>query len=401
MKKIFVIMQIGNIEVDSVFNEVISPSIQENGFEPIRIDKHNQGGLLHNEILSNIEESQIIIADLTNERPNCYLEIGYTLGIGKQKNLILMAKEDHNPDSPNHKKGGSKVHFDLTGYDILFWDPTDFLEAKELLSKKIKRRLFLLSPQTKLEDEKEFWDWVHTNEETSIAEINDLGLKGFMSVAYSLSNKTINFSASELMNAMEKSQIEYFGWPIGIVLNKDGYRPNPRPDGITAKIARGNQESVIFSQINSFDYWYLKKNGDFFLIKSIFEDIDNKSEINKYIFFNTRIVRVTEVFLHCLRLFQNLNISKDEKVLINIKHGGLAGRLLSTSNNNRHLSREALTMSDMVESTDIYKFSQIENNLNAIVKKVCSSIFEQFDFYEFNDSIYNDIIDKYLNGRTT
>ena len=105
--------------------------------------------------------------------------------------------------------------------------------------------------------------------------------------------------------------------------------------------------------------------------------------------------------MHCLRLFQNLNISKDEKVLINIKHGGLAGRLLSTSNNNRHLPREALTMSDMVESTDIYKFSQIENDLNAIVKKVCSSIFEQFDFYEFNDSIYNDIIDNYLNGQTT
>jgi len=394
-------MQIGNPELDKLFIDVISPSIQENGFEPIRIDKHNQGGLLNSEIFNNIEECQIIIADLTNERPNCYLEVGYTMGIGKYKNLILISKEDHNPDSPNHQKGGPKVHFDLTGYDILFWDPIKLSEAKELLSKKIRRRLFLLNPQTKSENEKEFWDWVHINEETSITEINDLDLKGFMSVAYSLRDKTINFSSADLMNAMEDSQIEYFGWPIGIVLNKEGYRPYPRPDGITAKITRGNQESTMLSQINSFDYWYLKKNGDFFLIKSIFEDINNGREINKYIYFNTRIVRVTEVFLHCLRLFQNLNISKDEKVLISIKHGGLAGRLLSTSNNNRHLSREAHSMSDVVESTDTYKFSQIENDLNAIVKKVCSSIFEQFDFYEFNDSIYNEIIDNYLNGQTT
>ena len=36
----------------------------------------------------------MIVADITNERPNCYLEVGYAMGLGKKANLILTARED-------------------------------------------------------------------------------------------------------------------------------------------------------------------------------------------------------------------------------------------------------------------------------------------------------------------
>ena len=32
----------------------------------------------------------------------------------------MTAREDYNQDSPDYKKGGPKIHFDLQGYDILF-----------------------------------------------------------------------------------------------------------------------------------------------------------------------------------------------------------------------------------------------------------------------------------------
>jgi hypothetical protein len=35
------------------------------------------GRILQSEIANFINKSKIIIADLTNERPNCYLEVGY------------------------------------------------------------------------------------------------------------------------------------------------------------------------------------------------------------------------------------------------------------------------------------------------------------------------------------
>lgn len=83
MAQAFVIMQIGNKELDNIFQKAISPAILSSGLSVKRVDKHNEGGLLKSEIITFIQESDIIIADLTNERPNCYLEIGFTMGIDK------------------------------------------------------------------------------------------------------------------------------------------------------------------------------------------------------------------------------------------------------------------------------------------------------------------------------
>lgn len=123
MKEAFIIMQIGNQELDTICKDIFVPALKACGFDPKRVDKHNKGGLLKSEIVQFIKDSDIILADLTNERPNCYLEVGYTMGLNKFQNLILTAREDHNPDSLNYVKNGRKVHFDLSGYDILFWDP--------------------------------------------------------------------------------------------------------------------------------------------------------------------------------------------------------------------------------------------------------------------------------------
>ena len=145
MRQAFIIMQIGNQELDKVYQRVIDPSVNSLGLKPKRIDKHNKGGLLKSEITAFIEDSDVIVADLTNERPNCYLEVGYTMGLNKFRNLILTAREDHNPDSPNYRLGGPKVHFDLSGYDILFWDPNRLDDFRTELKKRIQRRLNLPS----------------------------------------------------------------------------------------------------------------------------------------------------------------------------------------------------------------------------------------------------------------
>jgi hypothetical protein len=137
----FVIMQIGNADLDRVYERAIVPAIHDCGLAPWRVDRHNQGGLLHSEIVAFLEESEIIVADLTHERPNCYLEVGYALGAGRSAHLVLTAREDHQPDSSHYRPDGPKVHFDLSGYDILFWDPAHLDEFRAELAKRIRRRL--------------------------------------------------------------------------------------------------------------------------------------------------------------------------------------------------------------------------------------------------------------------
>jgi hypothetical protein len=140
----FVIMQIGNDELDRVYDHAIVPALRRCTLEPRRADRHTRGGLLHSEIIGFLESSEILVADLTHERPNCYLEVGYALGIGRFTNLVLMAREDHHPDHPSHQPRGPKVHFDLSGYDILFWSPHRLADLRFELEKRVRRRQLLL-----------------------------------------------------------------------------------------------------------------------------------------------------------------------------------------------------------------------------------------------------------------
>ena len=102
----FVIMQIGNPELDAVYEQAVAPALESCGFEARRVDRHNRGGLLVSEIIGFIEEAELVVADLTHERPNCYLEVGYVFGVGKLTNLILTARADHDPENPSHRPGG-------------------------------------------------------------------------------------------------------------------------------------------------------------------------------------------------------------------------------------------------------------------------------------------------------
>jgi len=121
VKQAFVIMQIRNPQLENIWKNVYVPAITECGLEPKRVDKHNEGKLLNSEIAKFINESSIIIADLTNERPNCYLEVGYTMGKDKFEHLVLCCREDHHYESDNFDKKGPKVHFDLSGYGFIWW----------------------------------------------------------------------------------------------------------------------------------------------------------------------------------------------------------------------------------------------------------------------------------------
>ena len=139
----FVIMQIGDAELEETYRRAIIPALERAGLAPHRVDTHNRGGVLTSEIVAFIEESEILVADLTHERPNCYLEVGYALGAGRASRLVLTARRDHKPDGSEHRPGSPKVHFDLAGYDILYWSPEQPEAFALELEKRVRRRLTL------------------------------------------------------------------------------------------------------------------------------------------------------------------------------------------------------------------------------------------------------------------
>lgn len=396
IKQAFIIMQIGNPNLDIVCKEAIVPALRSCGLDPKRVDKHTEGRLLKSEIIGFIESADIIVADLTNERPNCYLEVGYAMGLDKFRNLILTAREDHNLDSPNYKKGGPKIHFDLSGYDILFWDPNNLNEFKEELEKRIRRRLatlpsYMPTPVSPWNEE-----WISKHQDIALTGLKKHGKVGFMEIRMTLPNLKLNIAQSELLRVADQAQIHTFGWPIGVVLRSTEYRPKPKTDGIVAEIDISEEVSRAPGR-SSYDYWTIRRDGSFYLLKSLFEDM---REPGQHIFFNTRIVRITEALLYAVRLYSGFKVPSDSRILIGIRHGGLGDRILSAVGR-RHLHYGRKSTEDDVYTEVETTFEEIESDLVNLVQRFTQPLFVIFDFFEVGRDVLEDIVNNYVAGRVT
>jgi hypothetical protein len=382
----FIIMQIGDENLDRVCRDAIVPALSACGLEPKRVDKHNEGGLLKSEIISFIGRADIIVADVTNERPNCYLEIGYTMGVDKLRNLILTAREDHNQDSPNHKPAGPKVHFDLAGYDVLFWDPAKVEEFRAELEKRIRRRQLIIAPEAKGVISP--WDeqWIEERRKEALAGLQRMELSAYMEVAFTLSRPKLSKNQLELLDAAERSVIHTSGWPFALVMTKDELRPRPRSFGIVAEIP-GQMKA-------SYDYWSIKVDGDFYLLRSFWEDPTHSD----LLWFNVRINEVTEALLYCARLYSRLGVESTSTVSIKMRHVGLKGRRLEGTERRRlHWERKVGDDECFAEIT--IPLARIESELITTVKAFTGPLFALFDFFKLDDNVYEDIVNGFVAGK--
>lgn len=386
----FIIMQIGDGTLDRVCDEVMIPAIEQCGLSARRVDRHNEGALLKSEIVKFINEAEIIVADLTNERPNVYLEVGYAMGVDKFRNLILTCRHDHLPGNPGWAPDGPKVHFDLSGYDILFWDPDDLDSFREALAQRIQRRRARIRPPQTTTPAAIDDSWIEAQRSIAQEDLEKLDFSTTMEIAAGLFPPKPSAEPSELLQAAEAAQVRTFGWPIGVVLRADDHKPKPRVDGIAARVH-------ATAMGHSYDYWALRRNGDFFTRRSIFEDKQDPQAL----FFNTRIVRTAEAVMYCLRLYEHLQVDPTSMFLIRIRYDGIRGRRLDSSNPNRLLTTSPLIDEDSVSTQFEGTLQHAEAQLTAVVKGLVAPLFTLFDFLSFNDSVYESIVSDYLNNRVS
>lgn len=386
----FVIMQIGDPELDQIYEETIAPAVRDAGLTPRRIDLDNAGGLLKSEIVGYLESSAIIVADLTNERPNCYLEVGYVMGLGRHRHLILTVRSDHLPGNPDFVHGGPKVHFDLAGYDLLMWSRDDLDGFRGELTNRIQRRL-AISESRSSDTEPSAEDWASRYRDHSVPLIRDSVGPGYMELRFELEPPKIERSQRELFDASRDAVIRTFGWPIGVTLNDEASRARPTGNGIRAEVTASRIDGDP-----SYDFWELRTDGDFYMIQSLFEDQRGHKD---RIFIDTRIVRVTEAVLYCARLYERLNVPPAATVNMRVVHGGIAGRILSTASPGRYLSTRSSSAVELSESQVTFVLGDVAAELVTIVKTLLSPLFELFDFFQLGDEVYEEIVNKFVAGR--
>jgi len=114
--------------IDSVAREMDLP------LECIRIDKVEKGNTyqIMDEILKQIQDNRLLIADITNKNANVYLEVGYAMGLAKSRGIenqiMFFVKTD--------EAGDVNVGFDLQSYQQNRYK--DIKELKEQLIVQLK-----------------------------------------------------------------------------------------------------------------------------------------------------------------------------------------------------------------------------------------------------------------------
>ena len=80
-------------DVKHFFETVVIPYITDIGlsFKDMEISKTEEG-FLNVEIFKEINNSSIVVADLSASRANCFIEVGYAFGLNKK--VIVTARDD-------------------------------------------------------------------------------------------------------------------------------------------------------------------------------------------------------------------------------------------------------------------------------------------------------------------
>jgi len=121
----FVVMQFTD-EYNALYTDVIKLTCEEFGYTVIRGDDFYHSGLIIEDITRSIRECSLVIADVTENNPNVFYEVGFAHGIGKT--TILLS---------DRKRG--KLPFDISGFRTLFYDNS--IGGKSAVEERLRKHL--------------------------------------------------------------------------------------------------------------------------------------------------------------------------------------------------------------------------------------------------------------------
>ena len=121
---VFVVMQFGS-PYDELYDDVIKQVCGEFSLDVIRADDIYRPGVIFQDILQGLDESNVVIADVTPPNPNVFFELGYSHAL--KKPAILLAERN------------TTLPFDISGYRVIFYDNT--IGGKNAIETHLRRHL--------------------------------------------------------------------------------------------------------------------------------------------------------------------------------------------------------------------------------------------------------------------
>jgi len=92
---------------NALYDDAIKPAIEDAGYRPLRIDKHEHTNRIDDEIIAQIKRCRFMVADFSGQRHGVYFEAGMMKGLGRQ--VIWLCNE---PELSN-------LHFDVRQFNFI------------------------------------------------------------------------------------------------------------------------------------------------------------------------------------------------------------------------------------------------------------------------------------------
>jgi hypothetical protein len=113
-------------EYNDVYRDVVQEVCKDYQVSVTRADEVNgPTGLIIADIVREVSNAQLVIADITPTNPNVYFEVGYALALSKP--TILLARK------------GTPLPFDVAGFRVLFYE--DSIGGKKKLEDGLRKHL--------------------------------------------------------------------------------------------------------------------------------------------------------------------------------------------------------------------------------------------------------------------
>jgi hypothetical protein len=130
MPTCFVIQPFDKGKYDKRYIDIYQPAILEAGLEPYRVDSDPTVTIPIDAIESGIQKASICLADITEDNPNVWYELGYAFATGCP--IVMISSEE---------RTGKKYPFDIQHRTIISYSPaslSDFQNLKAQISNRLK-----------------------------------------------------------------------------------------------------------------------------------------------------------------------------------------------------------------------------------------------------------------------
>lgn len=183
------------------FDDLYKPAIEAAGMTAYRVDQDSSATVLVEAIERNIKRAAVCLADITEDNPNVWYELGFAYAAGRP--VVMVCCDDR-------QKTGKRFPFDIQHRAVVTYkteSPRDFQAFKESLTEKLKA---MLQQGEVLEE---------MAEQASVAAVDGLSSQELNVLAVTASSVVVDHCPTSLWNVKndcERAGLNNLGFNLGL-----------------------------------------------------------------------------------------------------------------------------------------------------------------------------------------